>query len=432
MSIDEIPILNWLFVAYRPNPSEREFVHRAVSQTIDDVDVSIAVLDAKESRTYFGAPLARRGIQPVWLRITNRSSAPLRLSLVGIDPKYFSPLEAAAKCHFSSGKRLLAFGLLAWLVFFPLWFLLPLKLFGAWRANRRMDALFQEHALRLKPIEPGQEMEGFAFTNLDQGSKVVHVNLLGIEHTREFLFTIPIKGLDADYLRREYHFTIPSDQLVECDHAELRQRLATSPPATTNRDGSRSGDPANLVVIGEFATVISAFAARWNETEAITLASCRKTFRAFLTGAEYRYSPVSSLYMFGRNQDFALQRIRQSINERLHLRLWATPLRYRKLPVWIGQVSRDIGVRLTWRTWNLTTHRVDADVDEARDYVVEDLWNSERLELATYVPGVGPCDAKAPRHNLTGDPYYTDGMRAVVIVSPNRTKPRYVSWTEKS
>ena len=128
---------------------------------------------------------------------------------------------------------------------------------------------------------------------------------------------------------------------------------------------------------------------RWDETETITLATSWKTFRAFLVGAEYRYSPVSALYLFGRSQDFALQRIRQSINERLHLRLWITPLRLSGTPVWVGQISRDIGVRFTLKTWNLTTHRIDPDVDEARDYVVEDLLEAERLELADYVGGVG-------------------------------------------
>ncbi|MGK4301946.1 LssY C-terminal domain-containing protein, partial [Klebsiella pneumoniae] len=86
-----------------------------------------------------------------------------------------------------------------------------------------------------------------------------------------------------------------------------------------------------------------------------------------------------------------LQRIRKSINERLHLRLWMTPLRYQGQPVWIGQVSRDIGVRFTWRTWNLTTHRIDPDVDEAREYVVEDLMQVGRLEMAGYVPGAPAC-----------------------------------------
>jgi len=34
------------------------------------------------------------------------------------------------------------------------------------------------------------------------------------------------------------------------------------------------------------------------------------------------------------------------------------------LPAWVGQVSRDIGVRFTLKTSNLTTYIVDADVDE--------------------------------------------------------------------
>ncbi len=148
-----------------------------------------------------------------------------------------------------------------------------------------------------------------------------------------------------------------------------------------------------------------------------------------MTGNEYRYSPISPLYLYGRCQDFALQRIRQSINERLHLRLWATPLRFHGLPVWIGQISRDIGVRFTWRTWNLTTHRIDAEVDEARDYVIEDLLQAERLEMAGYLDGVGACDANSPRHNLTGDPYFTDGKRAAVLLSPTRTTPKFVGWS---
>jgi hypothetical protein len=76
----------------------------------------------------------------------------------------------------------------------------------------------------------------------------------------------------------------------------------------------RAGDPANLVVIGEFETLLGAFGPRWDLTEVITLATCAKTFRAFITGWEYRYSPVSALYLFGRSQDFALQRVRHSIN----------------------------------------------------------------------------------------------------------------------
>ncbi len=97
-------------------------------------------------------------------------------------------------------------------------------------------------------------------------------------------------------------------------------------------------------------------------------------------------------------------------------------------PVWLGQVSRDIGVRFTMKTWNLTTHRIDSDVDEARDYVIEDLLKAERIEAAGYIDAAPPCDSAHPRRNLTGDPYFTDGKRAVVLLSATRTTPRFVAW----
>jgi hypothetical protein len=291
-----------------------------------------------------------------------------------------------------------------------------------------MDAYFQEHAFRLRPVPPNGVQEGFVFTPLDAGNKTVHIRLLGFPDTKEFTFSVSVPGLDADFLRHEFEPHELGESLVECDIPTLRARLLESPPATSNGRGLRFGDPTNLVVIGDFATLIGAFGARWDLTETITLATCLKTFRSFLTGWEYRYSPVSPLYLFGRSQDFALQRVRQSINERLHLRLWMTPYLYQGLPVWLGQVSRDIGVRFTWRTWNLTTHRIDPNVDEARDYVVEDLFQAERIDLAGYADGVGACDREAPRRNLTGDPYYTDGKRAAVVVSQARTTPKFVAW----
>lgn len=384
----------------------------------------MAVLSGPASRRFFGVPMARRGIQPVWIRITNRSARPCRLQLVALDPNYFSPLEAAALNHYSSGKRLLGFGILAWL-FLPLLILLPLKLLAVRWANRKMDAFFHEHAFHMRPTPPGGEQAGFVFTNLSEGTKIVAVRLLTPGGVRDFEFSVPVQGLRADYARRDFEAML-AVEVREVDAAGLREYLAAAPQATTNRRGRRAGDPVNLAVIGDFPRVLGAFAARWDETEIISLPTCWKTLYAFLRGIEYRYSPVSALFLLGRSQDFALQRVRNSINERLHLRLWITPLRFRGQPVWIGQVSRDIGVRLTWRTWNLTTHRIDSDVDEARDYVVEDLIQVGRLEMAGYVDGVEPCQPTAPRRNLTGDPYHTDGKRAVVFLSESRTTPQYV------
>jgi hypothetical protein len=89
--------------------------------------------------------------------------------------------------------------------------------------------------------------------------------------------------------------------------------------------------------------------------------------------------------------------------------------------VWIGQVSRDIGVRLTDQTWNLTTHKIAPDVDFDRVYLLQDLLMSGLVERYGYVEGVGGAPASEPRPNLTGDPYYTDGLRAVIFLSDAAT-----------
>lgn len=428
MILERIPLLRRVLVRFSPQAEGWDFAPRRQTQTQGQVEATVAVLDGAESRRYFGRPLANRSIQPVWVKLINHSPEALRLHVVAIDPNYYSPLEAAAANHFSNGRQILGSGALA-LLYLPLILLLPLRVFSAWLANQQMDDFFRAQAFHLRPIPPGGTAQGFVYTSLDSGSKVVHLRLLGGGEAPEFVFTVPVPGLRADYLRHDIDNRFPASELVACDLPTLQLRLAEMPLATSNRAGSRSGDPVNLAVIGEFPTIISAFGARWDETEVIDLATCWKTFRAFVTGQEYRYSPVSALYLFGRSQDFALQRIRASINERLHLRLWATPLRFEDQPVWVGQVSRDIGVRFTWRTWNLTTHRIDSDVDEARDYVLEDLLEAERLERAGYIQGKGACTPTAPHRNLTGDPYFTDGKIATMMVSQSRTAPKFVKWS---
>lgn len=414
-------------VPYKPRADALAFLERAAAQSDDEFVVRVAVLDDRESERFFGVPLARRGIQPIWLRITNIGQHPYWLRLASLDPKYYTPLEAAFANHFAIGKRLIGFGLLAWF-FLPLLILLPFKLLGARSANRRMNDFFQHHGLGSGHIRPGQELAGFVFTTHDSGTKQVVVKLLGAARVKEFSFALPVPGLRLDHGSKHFDELGGQAAAVDCDEAELRSRLAALPRCTTNRHGTREGDPLNLVVIGHFETVLNGFGARWDETETISLGSCWRTLKSFLLGSPYRYSPVSALYFAGRSQDFALQRTRRTINERLHLRLWLTELRYQGKPVWVGQISRDIGVRFTMKTWNLTTHKIDPDVDESRDYVLDDLMEAGRVSHVVFVAGAGIAERTAPRHNLTGDPYFTNGMRAVAIFSETRTTPRFLDW----
>ncbi len=427
MPLSKIPIVRRLGIPYTPRPDERPFLARVQVEKKDDVEVRVAVLGSRESDRFFGIPLARRGIQPVWLEVSNQTEGPLFFDRVRLDPNYYPPREAALVSHFAIGRRLAGYGMLAW-VFLPLIILLPLKLIGARRANRRMDEYFCSHSFPLGPVGSKETASGFVFASLDDGMKIVSVHLLSPVMTHRFVFSVPVPGIVVDYERRPFAELHPPDSLIDCDEPTLRERLESEPRATTNRSATREGDPANLVVVGDFATLLSAFGARWDETETISLATSWKTAKAFLFGSQYRYSPVSPLFLYNRSQDFALQRARHTINERLHLRLWLTTMRFEGKSVWVGQISRDIGVRFTPRTWNLTTHRIDPDVDEARDYVVADLLESGHLDRMGYVGGVGNSQPNAPRRNLTGDTYETDGNRAVLILAPTKTIPKFLGW----
>lgn len=47
--------------------------------------------------------------------------------------------------------------------------------------------------------------------------------------------------------------------------------------------------------------------------------------------------------------------------------------------------------------------------------LIEDLIYSQQLAKTDWVKGVGAATRSKPRHNLTGDPYFTAGLRAVLM-----------------
>jgi hypothetical protein len=290
-----------------------------------------------------------------------------------------------------------------------------------------MNRYFYEYGME-SYIPPGETQSGFVYTIPDEGTKTFNVDVVGEDNDlRSFTFFIPVPGIRVDHHRIDWENLYSADEIVDYDEIGLRKALEALPCCTTNKKGTAQGDPLNLVLIGDLDDIYYAFIrAGWDETETIYRASVFKTVRSFLFGGRYRYSPISALYVFGRAQDVALQRVRTSIHERNHLRLWLAPMRIKGQKVWVGQISRDIGVRFTRKT--ITTHKIDPDVDETREFLIQDLWYSEALKSFGYVKGVGAASYSEPRSNLTGDPYFTDGHRAVLWVSSRPVAFSEVDW----
>ena len=123
----------------------------------------------------------------------------------------------------------------------------------------------------------------------------------------------------------------------------------------------------------------------------------------------------------------AWQKARGNINRRNHMRIWLSPIRYQGKSVYVGQISRDIGVKFTFKSSTISTHIIDPDVDEARRYLIEDMFYSQAVSKFGFVKGVGVIDKDNPKMNLGGDPYYTDGLRVVLFFN---TRPYSLSDIE--
>ena len=364
-----------------------DFKQRLVTASESGVTVATSVLSADEGESLYGVPLAAKGIQPVWIEVDNQSDRPYWLMFTGMDPHFFPASEAA-------------------------------EAFAGQEGGGKVAERFQRLAFH-NPVPPARKVSGFVLTHLDQGLKIVQVDLVTSGDLRSFSLFNRVPGFRADYAEIEH--TLPrlyaADQIVDyTDDDAFRDALERLPCCVSNRRGTRLGDPVNLVVIGGVKDAFPALVRRgWRPTEQTWLGSVTQMAKSALLGDRYPYAPVSPLYLFGRQQDLALQRARDNIHQRNHLRLWLSPMRYRGQPVWVGQISRDIGSRLTIHSPYLTTHKIDPDVDEARTALTEDMAYSQNLGAIGLVGGVGEAPPSAPRGNLTTDPYYTDGLRVVLL-----------------
>ena len=375
---------------------------RAQTQVENDISVTAAVPDRKETRAIFKKDLYKHGVQPVWLEITNSSQGKVNVLPAGLDPGYFSPAEAAN---------------------------LDLKLLPGGKSSPSIDARFFSQSLETG-IQPGETKTGFIFSTLDEGTKAFNVDIVGMGLLTTFTFFIQVPGLHIDHYNVDWNKLYAADEKQDLDDKALRAYLAAQTCCTTDKTAKGDGDPVNLVVIGTPDDVYAAFVrAGWDESETITGSTSWKTMRSFVSGGEYRYSPVSGLYVFGRPQEVAFQKARDNIHERNHLRLWMSPVTFEGVPVWMGQISRDIGVRFTKKT--ITTHKIDPDTDETREFLLEDMAYSQALAKFAYVEGAIPAPIDEPRGNFTGDPYFTDGYRLVMWVTStpvDTNDVEFVDW----
>jgi hypothetical protein len=202
------------------------------------------------------------------------------------------------------------------------------------------------------------------------------------------------------------------DQLPADIASAVETLLANTPKRASSKEG-KPGDPLNLVVIGSAESIRQAFErAGWSEAEQKTDKSIFDTVRAVMGGQGYGKAPMSQLYLFGRPEDLAFEKMFNTFNKRHHLRLWRTELTSPDgRAIWLGAATHDIGIEPT-NTGSIS-HATDPNLDDERAKVGADL--AVGGSVAVERPVTRP-DPLSEGFTATGGRWHTDGELLAIVL----------------
>lgn len=175
--------------------------------------------------------------------------------------------------------------------------------------------------------------------------------------------------------------------------------------------GEQPSDVTNLLFVGSEEQLTNAFAeAGWSTAQQLGHGSAFETARAVIEARGYKEAPVSLLLLDQRAPSLVFQKGNNTFAMRHHLRIWRMRGAFDGAPVWACSATHDSGIDLRQETFTFI-HRIDADIDQERSKVVDDLIFTGRVARLSYVER-----PRVPRsfHNATGDPVTTDGRMAVI------------------
>lgn len=174
-------------------------------------------------------------------------------------------------------------------------------------------------------------------------------------------------------------------------------------------------DPINLGLRGGKRELIAAMeAAGWERAEPLTPRSVWRAMRTNALRQSYPTAPVSTYILFGKPQELAFQmEVDNTTHKRHHVRFWRTPRNW-YLPGghrvdWVGASTYDMAARFSLFTMQFT-HKIDADVDKERDFLVDTLRNAGKIRRAKRIEHF--FNAYSTR-NGDGYHYITDGSMVI-------------------
>jgi len=345
---------------------------RAVTQIQGDFRISASVPGEDEAVAIFGVPLYRRGIQPVWLEIENNSSQRVRFAPTGLDRDYFSPLEVSYMHRKGFSKE----------------------------ARAEMDRRFYNSALP-RQIPAGESRAGYVFTHTSPGTKSFNIDLFSSGSDFSFAFFITVPGFVPDHSEVDFDSLYTPSERKDLDQEGLRNALLEQVPFTTDRSGQQPGMPLGLVIVGDGIEVLKALLrAGWFESSA----------------QRDEEQLAKAQYLFGRVPDAVFRIQHSKKRERNELYLWMSPMRVDGKPVWLAHITHFIGQRTQLEQAIFGT-RIDPDIDDGRNYFLQNVWYSQSLEKVAWLNAGKAISIEGAQVDFNGSEYFTDGFMIIAWLS---------------
>ena len=345
---------------------------RAVSETKGKITISASVPGEDEAQAIFGIPIYDRGIQPVWLNIENNSEARVRFAPTGVDPGYFSPLEVAYMHRKGFTKE----------------------------ALRQMNERFYRSAMP-RHIPAGESRSGYVFTHASPGTKAFNVDVFSGGVDENFAFFISVPGFVPDHQSVDFDKLYDRSQIRDYDPGSLRSGLDELPWYSTDQSGAQQGWPVGIIIVATGKDVLqSLLRAGWHESPRI----------------RDENQLAKAHYVYGRIPDAVFRNQGSGARERNELNLWLAPMLIEGTEVWLAQIVHFIGQRTQLEQAVFGT-RVDPDVDESRNYLLQNFWYAQSLKKIGWMAGSGAVSIESARFDFNSLEYFTNGYRVVIWLS---------------
>ncbi len=344
-----------------------------MTQTQGHITVSASVPGEDEAQAIFGIPIYQRGIQPVWIEIQNESTNRIRFAPTSVDHDYFSPLEVAYMHRKGFSKQ----------------------------ARSEMERRFYRSAMP-RQIPAGETRSGYVFTHASPGTKSFDVEIFSANEDQTFAFFIAMPGFTPDYKSVRFDALYDHSEIRDYAASDVRTALDGLPWFSMDQSGSEAGLPVGIVIIAPGIDLLKVLLrAGWNES----------------AKAQDVKQTANAQYLFGRVPDAVFRNQRQGNRERNKLNLWLAPVKIDGKAVWLAQLIHFIGQK-TPLEQAIFGARIDPDVDDGSDYLMQNIWYSQSLERVGWLAGEGAVSVESARFDFNSLEYFSDGYRTILWLSP--------------